>query len=205
MNAGPTSYDDQAVSRILNWFVLEQGTAMLLDTLGGRFLVREQPPVALPPERVIAGPVTLLRLTRGEEPAPRLVETIHAVAQPGSVLLIAASDTDVGAFGSNLALEASQCGAVGILADGPLRDAGLVERLPIFAAAQTITPLGGDERHRYETLDESDAFGERWSGGDWLLHDRDGFLRIPSGDVADVLAALLAVTDEPLSKLVVTP
>ena len=73
------------------------------------------------------------------------------------------------AFGGNAALEACAGGAVGILTDGAFCDVSLVAGLPILAASNAVTRLGGRGSLCHKRVETAQLLGTTWHSDDWIL------------------------------------
>lgn len=117
----------------------------------------------------------------------RAVDSIR----PGEVLVMEArGDPTAGTLGDILALRAKIRGAAGIVTDGAVRDAAAVAAvgLPVYSSGQHPAVLG--RRHvPWETDVTIACGGASVQVGDVLVADDDGIVVIPSGLVAEVLAA----------------
>lgn len=114
------------------------------------------------------------------------------VAAPGDVLVVHVSGAvDYGYWGEIMSTAALARGLAGLVIDGCVRDADLLEGLgfPVFAAGLCIRGTGKDHgargwiNHPLRLGDVSVA------GGDLVLGDRDGLVVIPRERAAEVVAA----------------
>lgn len=114
----------------------------------------------------------------------RAIEAI----EPGEVLVIEArGERGAGTIGDILALRARERGAVGVVTDGPIRDAAAIERLglPVFHAGTNPAVLG--RRHvPFETDVAVACAGVLVEPGDLLVGDADGVVVVPRHVAAQV-------------------
>lgn len=114
--------------------------------------------------------------------------------KPGDVLMIATDWDESGAvIGDHYAAVAKQLGAVAIVTDGLVRDAGGIEKLGPPTFARGISPNAGYRNGPGEVNMPIALGGVSVSPGDVVVGDRDGVVVVPRTDAPAVKEALDAV------------
>lgn len=114
------------------------------------------------------------------------------VAAPGDVLVVHVSGAvDFGYWGEIMSTAAQARGLAGLVIDGCVRDADLLEEIgfPVFAAGLCIRGTGKDHGAR-GWINHPLRLGDvTVAAGDLVLGDRDGLVAIPRTRAAEVVAA----------------
>ena len=116
--------------------------------------------------------------------------------QPGDVIVVDASGTRVGLWGSSNTLAAINKGARGIVTDGGCRDTYEValQKCPVFARHIARTMVQG--RLKFASMDEPVLVGGVWiSPGDLVVGDDDGVVAVPEAQMERVIARARKVLD----------
>ncbi|KNG94659.1 RraA family protein [Pseudaestuariivita atlantica] len=121
-----------------------------------------------------------------ENPPGAIVATLAALAcaQPGDVLVISVSGGQgMAAVGDRVAGMFRNAGGVGIVTDGPVRDAdGLAEvGLPVWATG--LTPATPHDNGPGRTGLPMTMAGQRIGPGDLVVADRDGVVIVPFEEI----------------------
>ena len=120
------------------------------------------------------------------------------VAQPGDVLVVHVSGVyEHGYWGEIMSTAAQVRGLGGLVIDGCVRDAMLLERIgfPVFARGLCIRGTGKDFNGRGR-INGPILFGDvTVSPGDLIVGDRDGVVAIPRARVPDVIESAIQRTD----------
>lgn len=132
----------------------------------------------------VAGPAFTVRCGPGDN------LMLHAAiyrAQPGSVLVVEAGDTDYALAGGNVCAIAQRRGIAALITDGVIRDVAEVREsgFPVFArgvipvpgAKLIVSPLGGRVR----------CGGVDVDGGDIVVADEEGVAVVPAARRDEVL------------------
>lgn len=163
--------------------------AATLHEAAGRIgvLPREIKPVA--PGMRVCGPAVTVHSPGGDN--LWLHRAIY-VAAPGDVLVVHVSGAvDFGYWGEIMSTAAQARGLGGLVIDGCVRDADLLEQLgfPVFSAGLCIRGTGKDHGAS-GWINHPLRMGEvSVAGGDLVLGDRDGLVVIPRERAAEVVAA----------------
>lgn len=114
------------------------------------------------------------------------------VAQPGDVLVVHVSGVpDYGYWGEIMATAARERQLGGLVLDGCVRDAALLEDMgfPVFSAGLCIRGTGKDHGAR-GWINHPVRMGDLTiSAGDLIVGDRDGVVAVPLAQVDEVVAA----------------
>ncbi|MFB9992649.1 RraA family protein [Deinococcus oregonensis] len=124
----------------------------------------------------LSGPAYTVRLPRGQNLA------LHAAiyrAEPGSVLVVQASDDQYAVAGGNVCAVAQRRGIAGIVVDGVIRDRAEIRqmRFPVFARGVRPIPGGKSERGEWQVPVECGGF--RVNPGDSIVADEEGIVCVP--------------------------
>lgn len=149
------------------------------------------PPVIKPVARGmrVAGPAVTVHSPGGDN--LWLHRAIY-VAAPGDVLVVHVSGAvDYGYWGEIMATAAQARGLAGLVIDGCVRDADLLEQIgfPVFAAGLCIRGTGKDHGARGWIGHPLRLGDVTVAAGDLIVGDRDGLVAIPRERAAEVLAA----------------
>lgn len=169
---------DRSIALVLRWAVIEKGTAGLADGLGPSVVVPRPPSHFLPEAVVVCGPVILLRRERAAAAVPKTsYAVVRDAVMPGTVVLIRTDPSFGAAFGSGIALQAADSGAIAMLTNGAWRDGSRLSALglPVGSNGADPTQPAGCP---VVVSDREDLFGTTWMTGDWLLRDVDGVIRL---------------------------
>jgi len=162
-------------------------SAVVCDALDALGYPRQSPRLAFTPytsDQVLVGrcKTTLWGEMAHEDDCPYEKE-LQAVdsCQPDDVLVAAAQGSvRSGIWGELLSTAAMNCGCVGAVIDGAIRDVRRMKTMgfPIFARATSIY----DSKHRQRVVDFDvpiEIDGVRFSPGDLILADIDGVVVVP--------------------------
>ena len=120
------------------------------------------------------------------------------VAQPGDVLVVHVSGVyEHGYWGEIMSTAAQVRGLGGLVIDGCVRDAMLLERIgfPVFARGLCIRGTGKDF-NGHGRINGRILFGDvTVSPGDLIVGDRDGVVAIPRARVPDVIESAIQRAD----------
>jgi len=164
--------------------LLELGAATLGES-GGRPM---RPRIrAVWPGARLAAPAYPVHCTAGDNLAVHVGVTR---APSGSVLVVDVGDVpELGYWGEVLTTAAESRGLVGLVIDGCVRDVAALagHGFPVFS---TGVALPGATKQRPGTVGAPAAVGGvQVAAGDWIVGDADGVTVVPSGTLAEVLAA----------------
>ncbi len=170
-----------------------------LDKLGLKGCVTGLAPLSS--ARKIAGRVHTVKLVaKGTAPAasgpPRhLGTTAIDVAAPGEIIVVEQrSGIDAGAWGGILSLGAKLRGVVGVIADGPVRDADEARQLDFPVYGRSATARTARDRIVEAGTDLPVTIGDiTVSPGDYAIADGSAVVFIAAGDIARVLDAAEAI------------
>jgi regulator of RNase E activity RraA len=123
-----------------------------------------------------------------------MLETIR----PGDVLVIdARGDLGAGVIGDISAQRAAVLGAVGVVTDGPLRDAAILASFGLAIYHRGVHPAQPSQRHVPYDADVAVAVGGvTVEPGDLLVGDRDGVVVIPVARAHELAAGAASQEDE---------
>ena len=166
-------------------------TGHAVDAMGGSGAIDYRIKALQLSEKVMVG----VALTCSAGPADNLaVFGALSAAKPGDILVVAAGGYAGTAVTGDLLLGmARNCGVVGFVTDGMVRDiVGILEvGLPVYCAGVTAN---SPARSGPGTVGEPvDLGGVRIDSGDILIGDRDGVVVVPRGKAPQILEALAAV------------
>ena len=120
------------------------------------------------------------------------------VAQPGDVLVVHVNGVyEHGYWGEIMSTAAQVRGLGGLVIDGCVRDAMLLERIgfPVFARGLCIRGTGKDF-NGHGRINGPILFGDvTVNPGDLIVGDRDGVVAIPRGRVPDVIESAIQRAD----------
>jgi 4-hydroxy-4-methyl-2-oxoglutarate aldolase len=117
-----------------------------------------------------------------------------SVARPGDILVVAAGGYTGAAVTGDLMMGlARNCGIVGLVTDGMVRDiVGILDvGVPVYCAG--VTPNSPVRNGPGAVGEPVDLGGLRIESGDILIGDRDGIVVVPHAKAAAVLAELVKV------------
>jgi len=106
------------------------------------------------------------------------VEAID-VAEPGSVVVIAAGGALPAVWGELATHTSVQKGLAGVVIDGAIRDTPEIRKLNFPAFAKHITPNAGEPKGMGEIGVPIVISGIRICPGDWIIGDDDGVIVVP--------------------------
>ncbi len=143
------------------------------------------------PHRMVGKAVTV-RTYPGDFAKP--VEAID-VAGEGDVIVV-----DVGGVGPVVWGECASESAVqrrlsGIVVDGAIRDLEEIERLGFPAFSRLVSPTAGEPKGMGEINVPITVGGLKVEPGDWIVGDRDGVVRIPRRDAAEIANRAMSVLE----------
>lgn len=106
----------------------------------------------------------------------------------GCAIVVGGAGVPGAVWGEILSRAARLAGVAAIVVDGAVRDRGAmtVEGVPVYASGEAV--VGPNGRAHVVAIDESIAIGDVIvSGGDTIVLDASGVVRVRAGDAADVL------------------
>jgi 4-hydroxy-4-methyl-2-oxoglutarate aldolase len=161
--------------------------AVVCDALDSLGLTNQSPRIELPPQTVETLLVGRCRTTLWsdmfhEDPNPYELE-LQAVdaCQPDDVMIAAAGgSTRSGVWGELLSTAASNCGCIGVIVDGAVRDVRQMREMnfPVYARSRCIY----DSMNRQRVVDVDvpvEIDGVTFAPGDLVLADCDGIVVVP--------------------------
>ncbi len=114
---------------------------------------------------------------------------LHAAiyrAEPGSVIVVQAGDTDYAMSGGNVCATAQQRGIAGFVIDGVIRDVAEVREAEFAVFARGLSPVPG-KKQALGTLNQPiTCGGVQVNPGDMLVADEEGIAVIPATQQEDI-------------------
>jgi regulator of RNase E activity RraA len=114
---------------------------------------------------------------------------LHAAiyrAEPGSVIVVQAGDTDYAMSGGNVCATAQQRGIAGFVIDGVIRDVAEVRAAEFAVFARGLSPVPG-KKQALGTLNQSiTCGGVQVHPGDIVVADEEGIAVIPAAQQEDI-------------------
>lgn len=143
----------------------------------------------------VAGPAYTVRCAPGDN------LMLHAAiyrAEPGSVIVVEAGDTEYAVAGGNVCAVAQKRGIAAFVVDGLIRDLAEVRnnRFPVFARG--VSPIPGG-KNIIQTLNGTIRCGGiNVTPGDIIVADEEGIVVVPTANHAEILekAQAKAAKDE---------
>lgn len=143
----------------------------------------------------VAGPAYTVRCAPGDN------LMLHAAiyrAEPGSVIVVEAGDTEYAVAGGNVCAVAQKRGIAAFVVDGLIRDLAEVRnnRFPVFARG--VSPIPGG-KNIIQTLNGTIRCGGiNVTPGDIIVADEEGIVVVPAANHAEILekAQAKAAKDE---------
>jgi 4-hydroxy-4-methyl-2-oxoglutarate aldolase len=176
-----SSIDTAAISRAIHF-----GTATLHEAMGRKgALPHHIKPIS--PRMKIAGPA----VTVSSPPMDNLMlhQAIY-VAEPGSVLLVEVNrGYEGGYWGEIMTIAAQQRNIAGLVIDGCVRDADLIEHLgfPVFSRGLSVR---GTDKQGGGHINWPILVGDiTVNPGDLVVGDRDGVIVVPAAEISATLEA----------------
>jgi 4-hydroxy-4-methyl-2-oxoglutarate aldolase len=176
-----SSIDIAAISRAIHF-----GTATLHEAMGRKgALPHHIKPIS--PRMKIAGPA----VTVSSPPMDNLMlhQAIY-VAEPGSVLLVEVNrGYEGGYWGEIMTIAAQQRNIAGLVIDGCVRDADLIEHLgfPVFSRGLSVR---GTDKQGGGHINWPILVGDiTVNPGDLVVGDRDGVIVVPAAEISATLEA----------------
>lgn len=180
----------------MDWIMLhEKGTvSSQIKTLwrGARMVGFARTVQYLPSNQVVGGmtPDEYTKWARDYwygKPGGMTDDGLNEDLEDGDIVVIDASDSDVGMVGSNNTLKWESLGARGVLTNGGVRDTDEVElqRIPVFHRhiSQTMTQTRVEFAHKGIPVDIG---GQVVRSGDIVVGDGDGIIVVPIEKAEDV-------------------
>jgi 4-hydroxy-4-methyl-2-oxoglutarate aldolase len=133
----------------------------------------------------VAGPAFTVRCPAGDN------LMLHAAiyrAEPGSVIVVQAGDTDYALAGGNVCAVAQRRGIAAFVLDGVIRDVGEVRELGFPVFARGVIPIPGTKAAIAPLNAEIRCGGVTVRAGDLVVADEEGIVVVPAGQQARVLA-----------------
>ena len=146
------------------------------------------------PVQSVCGPAVTVSVPAG---GFSMVKLGLQLCQPGDVLVITVrGDLTNAVWGGNLSIGAQQSGVAAVVVDGAIRDIDQIQGLgfPVFAAgiATSASPLSVS----FGEVNVPIACGRVVvAPGDIIVADADGIVCVRPQDIAEVIAATVAVSD----------
>jgi 4-hydroxy-4-methyl-2-oxoglutarate aldolase len=134
----------------------------------------------------VAGPAFTVQC----QPADNLM--LHAAiyrAEPGSVVVVQAGDTDYALAGGNVCAVAQRRGIAAFVIDGVIRDLAEVRELGFPVFARGVSPVPGAKTAIAPLNNPVQCGGIAVSAGDIVVADEEGVVVVPQQRQHDVLAA----------------
>jgi len=114
---------------------------------------------------------------------------LHAAiyrAEPGSVIVVQAGDTDYAMSGGNVCATAQQRGIAGFVIDGVIRDVAEVREAEFAVFARGLSPVPG-KKQALGTLNQPiSCGGVQVHPGDIVVADEEGIAVIPAAQQEDI-------------------
>jgi regulator of RNase E activity RraA len=163
-------------------------SAVVSDALDALGYPQQSPRISLAPlttDRVLVGycKTTLWEDMQGKDPNPYELE-LQAVdgCQPDDVLIAAAAGSmRSGIWGELLSTAAGNCGCVGVIVDGAVRDVEKMTAMGFAVFARGSSVYDSKDRQRVSAIDVPvEIDGVRFSSGDLVIADRDGVVVVPA-------------------------
>ncbi|TNM53418.1 DUF1932 domain-containing protein [Brevibacterium sediminis] len=126
----------------------------------------------------------------------RLREALDRI-EPGDILVVNGhGHTDRALMGELMAEKAKARGAVGVIADGALRDARDLEEIGFSAWARAVSPAGPYKNGPGQIDVPVAVGGVVVEPGDLIVADDDGVIVVPAGEAASTLPKALSVQED---------
>ncbi len=118
-----------------------------------------------------------------------------AFARPGDVLVASVSGHgEMAALGDRVAGMLANSGGVGIVTDGPVRDAAGLEQVGLPVWATGLTPATPHSNGPGRIGLPMTMAGQTIAPGDMIVADRDGVVVVPIAELDEVIARIAHVT-----------
>lgn len=132
----------------------------------------------------VAGPAFTVRCPAGDN--LMLHAAIHR-AEPGSVIVVQAGDTDYALAGGNVCAVAQRRGIAAFVLDGVIRDLAEVRdlRFPVFARG--VIPIPGTKAAIEPLNEEIRCGGAAVRAGDVVVADEEGIVVVPAARREQIL------------------
>lgn len=120
---------------------------------------------------------------------------LHAAihrAEPGSVVVVEAGDSDFAMAGGNVCAVAQRNGIAAFVIDGVIRDRQQVREMGFPVFARGVIPIPGTKAHVLPMNEPVDCGGVRVNPGDVVVGDEEGVVVVPVDGAARVFAAAVA-------------
>ncbi len=137
----------------------------------------------------IAGSAYTVRCAAGDN--LMLHAAIHR-AEPGSVVVVEAGDSDFAMAGGNVCAVAQRNGIAAFVIDGVIRDRQQVREMGFPVFARGVIPIPGTKAHVLPMNEPVDCGGVRVNPGDVVVGDEEGVVVVPVDGAARVFAAAVA-------------
>jgi 4-hydroxy-4-methyl-2-oxoglutarate aldolase len=152
-------------------------TTILADLLGRAQIMDIGIRALWSPVSRIAGPAFTVTCAPGDN------LMLHAAiyrAPPGSVLVIAAGDTDYAVAGGNVCAVAQRRGIAAFVVDGVIRDLAEVRDARFAVFARGVVPVAGVKKATAPLNEPVRCGGVSVRAGDMVVADDDGVLVVPA-------------------------
>jgi len=133
----------------------------------------------------LAGPAYTVRCLPGDN------LMLHAAiyrAEPGSVLVVQAGDTDYALAGGNMCAVAQRHRIAGLIVDGVVRDVAEVRDLGFPVFARGVIPIPGGKEATAPLNEPVQCGGVTVHPGDIVVADEEGIAVVPAARQEEVLA-----------------
>jgi 4-hydroxy-4-methyl-2-oxoglutarate aldolase len=137
----------------------------------------------------VAGPAYTVRTAPGDN------LMLHAAiyrAEPGSVIVVQAGDTDYAVAGGNVCAVAQRRGIAAFVVDGVVRDLAELRGLGFPVYARGVIPVPGQKAAVLPLNAPVTCGGVSVSPGDIVVADEEGVVVVPAGGAGDLLNQALA-------------
>jgi len=131
----------------------------------------------------MAGRAVTVRTYPGDWAKP--VEAID-VAEPGSVIVVAAGGVPPAIWGELATNSAMQRGLAGVVIDGAARDSADIRELGFPVFTKHVTSHAGEPKGMGEIGVPIRVCGRRVCPGDWIIGDDDGVLVVPKDRAVEI-------------------
>jgi len=132
---------------------------------------------------VMVGRAVTVRTCPGDWAKP--VEAID-VAEPGSVIVVAAGGVPPAIWGELATNSAIQKGLAGVVIDGAVRDSADIRELGFPVFTKHVASHAGEPKGLGEIGVPIRVCGRRVCPGDWIIGDDDGVLIVPKGRAVEI-------------------
>lgn len=136
------------------------------------------------PVRRVAGPAWTARCPPGDN---LMAHAAIYRADPGSILVVEAGDTEYAVAGGNVCAVAQRRGISALVVDGVIRDVAEVRAAGFPVFARGVVPVAGVKAAVAPLNTQVRCGGVAVRAGDIVVADEDGVMVIPAGKAGQVL------------------